>query len=389
MKKGLVIAGLAIAAVIAIVEGGQQLLEPDYSIAAKSHVTRESGVDTARRKVEADPASAANWAELGEAYLGDAKATGEPKMFELAKEAADRVLQFDTPHRKNARVVLAEVALSRDDFKTALNELAAIDGEFDEALGPRARALYGAGRYREAAEAATRFAEKRPSSEAFRWRGLTREAVGNVEGAERDLIAAIGLESKTDLDEAIANRHALAEFYLHTGDHGRAHRVLATALKVSEEARLNGLLGEIELASGKARPARAAFVRAFEKGRDPRWLVRQATAERESKMTEAFRGTIDLAIELLKGEIASGRTSRRALLAEALVESAKPGEIDLAATQIAEALADRRDFETLAVAIRIALLEGDMEKAKSGAAEIEASGVQRQSLRDLVRSAGG
>ncbi|MEK7358519.1 MAG: CDC27 family protein [Bdellovibrionota bacterium] len=249
--------------------------EPDYTITYIPQDRHASEIDVLRRKAESESASAMDWTELASAYLAEAKFSGDPNLLELAKEAADRVLQFDSPYRKNALLVQTDVLQRRGDHEKALALLDEIERETKEepeALALRAAALTSLGRFDEALKTAIALVQKRPSSAAHRTRALARENVGALDEAERDFIAAIGLEEKTDLSDAIENRFVLARFYFRKKELGRARRVLSPALKVSAEPRLNILLGEIELADGHEEKARSAFNLAYERDHDPKTL---------------------------------------------------------------------------------------------------------------------
>lgn len=316
--------------------------EPDYTIAVVSRERKASDVELHRKKLEADPANPALIADLAQAYLVEAKVTGDQKMYELAKETADRVLQIDSPHRAHALMIHAEVALARNQAMVAYDtaEMAnTFAPEDSDVTSVRVRANLAYGRYEEAERLATSLQVKRPSSESIRLRGIARESIGNFEGAERDLIAAIGLEEKADLPNAIENRVALTKFYLARGDLDRAKRVLAAALKVSNEARLLGLQGEIEFKDGKFDKAKSAYDSAFQKDHDPQYLIGQATTEKARGREAEFRTLIDLAVDALKAEVANSRAPRKMLFARALVLSAKPGEVELAARLVKEEMA--------------------------------------------------
>ncbi|MES2964228.1 MAG: tetratricopeptide repeat protein [Bdellovibrionota bacterium] len=389
MSKHVVVTLTLLAALVAAIFW--LVSEPDYSIHHVAQDRKLSDLQTLRARVESDPASAMNWAELATAYFAEAQASGDQKMFELAIDAADRVLQFDSPYRKNARLVLADVASARHDFERALRYLDETEKESPndvEVLPLRVIVLSGLGRYGEALKAAYELTEKKPSSASYRLRGIARESVGAFIEAERDYAAAIGLEEKTDLEGAIENRFHLARFYFRTGDPSRARRVLSPALKISEQAKLRGLLGEIELKEKNYDAARTAFETAQAIDKNPEWLVEQARVEKARGREERFRSLIDLAVELLKTEISAAPLAHPAALARALQLSAKSGELDLALELIKRELVKRQDVETLATAVRIALAQGDVARAKGWMAEIEKTGNRRDEFGELSRAVG-
>lgn len=254
----------------------------------------EGPVARAQAAIEANPRDGVALAELANAALLRFRETGDPSWYGTAEEAAQRALEVD-PENFRALDAMGELALSRHRFRDAIRwarlSLAAEPGHFAP-LGIEGDALIELGRYREGFMTIQRrlnllpdlpsysrgsyalelqgdragaiqvmelaVGAGAPGSEARTWTlvqlGLLRFGSGDLDGAERDMRAA--LDDRPGDARATAG---LARVLAARGQLDRAAELYEQALDRLPLPEHAAALAEVENARGNDEQARASI----------------------------------------------------------------------------------------------------------------------------------
>jgi tetratricopeptide (TPR) repeat protein len=179
-----------------------------------------------QRAVRADPASAAAYAGLGQAYLSRARETGDPSFLARAERAFDAALRRD-PRDLAALTGAGALAGQRHDFGGQLRLGRAAVSVAPALARPYtvlADAQLELGRYEAAARSIQRLLDIKPGLPAYSRASYYRELSGDLPGAVE------------------------------------AMRLAASAGGTAEnQAYVQALLGDLELVRGRAAAARAAY----------------------------------------------------------------------------------------------------------------------------------
>lgn len=211
-----------LAALIAVNGGhGLELPGPSRDVARSGDPVRD-----AQAAVRAAPGSAAAYALLGEAYLTRARETGDPSLYARAERAFDAGLRRD-PRELGALIGAATLAGVRHDFRAELRLGLAARRAAPDLARPYTvvfDAQIELGRYAAAERSVQRLVDLKPSLPAYARASYYRELTGDDGGA----IAAMRLA-------ASAGGTAEGIAYVQT------------------------LLGDLQLAHGRAAAARDAY----------------------------------------------------------------------------------------------------------------------------------
>jgi tetratricopeptide (TPR) repeat protein len=228
---GLVVALLAIGAVVLRPRGG-----PPPSAAATVPSPRvdevSRAIDAARVRLERVPGDWMTWAELGVAYVQQARVTGDPSHYARAEQALNRSLQVRPDDNAVALTGLGALAAARHDFAAALdlgNRSLAIDSYKAATYGVVADALVELGRYEESLTAIQKMVDLRPDTSSYARASYSFELRGDVTDAREVMLRA--LEAATGpTDAAFALEH-LAGLALDNGDPAAARSYVDDGLR--------------------------------------------------------------------------------------------------------------------------------------------------------------
>jgi tetratricopeptide (TPR) repeat protein len=219
--------------------------------------TTPERIATLRAGTRQDPANAATYAALGDAYYQRGRETGEPRWSGRAESAYEAALLRD-PREVTATVGLATVALARHDFARGL-ELAREARKQAPRLVRPYPALVDArielGRYAAAARTLDRMLALKPTLAAYSRLSYFRELNGDLPGAIEAMRLAVSAGGGTP-ESAAYVRTLLGDLELLRGDYAAAERLFRESLTVDPgyAPALEGL-AEIDAATGRSRPA--------------------------------------------------------------------------------------------------------------------------------------
>ncbi|HEY0486697.1 MAG TPA: tetratricopeptide repeat protein [Mycobacteriales bacterium] len=222
-----VAAGVALLAAVLLLGGGA-LLRPATGTGAPpptATATATAGQDLgaavarAQQRLRDVPADYTTWAELGLAYVQQARITADPTYYPRAEGALRRSLAVHPADNAPARVGLGALAAGRHDFAGALTEgrrALAIDPYDSAAYGVVGDALVELGRYDEAYRAIQRMVDLAPGTSSYARASYTWELRGDVSRARQDF--QLALDVAPSPDDAGFALYYLGELAWNAGD---------------------------------------------------------------------------------------------------------------------------------------------------------------------------
>lgn len=186
---------------------------------------RGAAVTRAQQRLHDVPGDYVTWAELGAAYVQQARVTADPSYYLKAQGALDRSLQVRRAGNSVALTGLAALAAARHDFARALDlgrRSLAIDGYSATTYGVVGDALVELGRYDEAFRAVQRMVDLRPDVASYARASYAWELRGDVRRARRAL--ELALEAAPSPDDQGFALYYLGELAWNAGDLQAAER---------------------------------------------------------------------------------------------------------------------------------------------------------------------
>jgi tetratricopeptide (TPR) repeat protein len=265
------------------------------ALSAGGDLGRPSGdaVADAQAAVRAAPASAPTYAALGEAYLGRARATGDPGFYSRADRAFGAALRRD-PGSVGALVGAGTLAGLRHDFTEQLrlgSEARRSAPDLARPLTVMADAQIELGRYDDAARSIQRLVNMKPGLPAYARVSYFRELNGDVDGAieaMRFAISAGGSPESSAYVETLLGDLELARG--HIAGARTAYRVALRDLPSFPQA-LTGL-ARVDAAGGDLRRAAARLRRSTDRLPLTGSLVLLAEVERAAGRTRAAKADL-------------------------------------------------------------------------------------------------
>ena len=176
-------------------------------------------IDAAQRELRDDPDDALTWAQLGSAYVEQARVTADPSFYEKAQGALDRSMQLQPQGNGEAMIGLGALANARHNFTQARDwalrarELRPATGEV---YGVLADALTQLGDAEGASAAVQRMLDTEPGVAAFTRASYDLELHGRVDDARLALQRALR-DSHSPATIAFCRYH-LGELAFNSGD---------------------------------------------------------------------------------------------------------------------------------------------------------------------------
>ncbi len=230
----LITAGL-VGTIITLADGDEaepRLTAPSTATSSPATLEGESTLERLEELVEDRPKDAAMLAALGQAYVQEARITGDPTYYPQAEERLQQSLEVKADGNLAALVGQSSLAAARHDFVAALDwaeQAAAVAPEDANTQGVLGDALLELGRYDEAFDAFQRMVDLRPAFAAYARVSYAQELQGDIDGAAATMEAA--LDSATGPADAAYAQHYLGELEWNRGQPDRAVDLYRKALR--------------------------------------------------------------------------------------------------------------------------------------------------------------
>lgn len=190
-------------------------------------------IESLQRSVAANPADAAAYAQLGDAYLQRARETGGTALYERAERAIEEALQRD-PNELTAVIGAGTLALARHDFREGLRL-----GERARRLAPTAVRPYAVivdaqielGRYSDAQRSLQAMVNSKPNLASYSRVSYYRQLTGDLDGAVEAMKLAVSASG--DSGESATYVHSLlGELNIDRGHYRQARDSFLAALAI-------------------------------------------------------------------------------------------------------------------------------------------------------------
>ncbi len=171
------------------------------------------------------------FAELGLAYVAQARVTADPSWYPKAEAVLRRSLRLQPDENVDGSLGIGALELARHDFAAALRQgrrASELDPYSADAYGVIGDALLELGRYDRAFEAFQTMVDTRPDLASYARVAYARELIGDVSGAERAMRMAF--DSAGSLSDSAWTAYQLGELAFGSGDVGSARGWYARGL---------------------------------------------------------------------------------------------------------------------------------------------------------------
>ena len=222
-----------------------------------------------------EPANDASWAELGQAYLQQARLTADPSYYGKAAAALATSLRLRPHGNVEALVGEATLAAGQHEFARALrlaDQAISLNSYGASAYAVRADALTELGRYPEARQAVQKLLNLRPGVDSFARASYQYELRGQTEQARFAMQRAAD-ETQVPADKAFA-LHYLGELAFNAGETTTALQQDDAALVV-DPSYVPSIAGRARslAASGDRPGALAAYREAVQRQPQPTYVI--------------------------------------------------------------------------------------------------------------------
>jgi tetratricopeptide (TPR) repeat protein len=191
----------------------------------------DGGIASLQQRLREIPDDWRGFAQLGLAYVAQARVTADPSWYPKAEGVLRRSLRLQPDENVDGALGIGALDLARHDFAAALREgrrASDLNPYSADAYGVIGDALLELGRYDRAFEALQTMVDTRPDLASYARVAYARELVGDVPGAERAMRLAFDAAG-TPSDSAWTT-YQLGELAFGSGDVGSARAWYARGL---------------------------------------------------------------------------------------------------------------------------------------------------------------
>ncbi|QKV95794.1 tetratricopeptide repeat protein [Streptomyces sp. NA02950] len=189
-------------------------------------------ISALQQHLRAEPKDATGWAQLGSAYVEQARGTGDPTRYPQAQKAFARSLTVQPRDNDAALAGRASLAAARHDFRGALRDAdkaLKVNAYSQAAMAVRVDALVELGRYQDAKKAAEHADATRPGIPVFTRLAYVLELRGDPAKARTVLLRA--KDSASSPSDIAYVSTALGQLAWGQGRYDTARKAYDTALR--------------------------------------------------------------------------------------------------------------------------------------------------------------
>jgi tetratricopeptide (TPR) repeat protein len=227
------------------------------NLAARSGARLDTAINAAQVRLRRVPKDWPTWAQLGSAYVQQARITADPSYYPKAQGALQRSLQLESATNWQAMVGMGALSNARHDFRTGLDW-----GRRAQRANPSNGSVYGViadaltqlGQYPQARDAVQQMLNVAPGVPSFTRASFDFEQHGQVREARDALNRA--LQIATDPADIAFCRYYLGELAYNNGDLTEARRQYEAGLAADSTYQLPSAgLAKVDAASGRTAKA--------------------------------------------------------------------------------------------------------------------------------------
>jgi tetratricopeptide (TPR) repeat protein len=227
------------------------------NIAAHGAARLDTAINAAQRRLHQVPKDWSTWAQLGSAYVQQARITADPSYYSKAQGALQQSLQLESATNWQAMVGMGALSNARHDFHGALDW-----GRRAQQVNPSSGGVYGViadaltqlGQYPQARDAVQQMLNVAPGVSSFTRASYDFEEHGQVPQARDALNRAV--QDSTDPADIAFCRYYLGELAFNDGDLPEAHSQYQAGLAADPTYQmLHAGLAKVDAASGQTAKA--------------------------------------------------------------------------------------------------------------------------------------
>ncbi len=330
-----------------LIAGTPSLYAYPFSLSLKgdNQQTVESAIASFQGRVQQHPADGLDRAALAGAYLKMARVTGAANWYLLAEQEARQSLANLPFNNDGAVMVLAEIAQAKHEFAEAVRLAEQISGA--KSLTVVVTSKLAMGQLAEAETAANAMVNFVPSLGSLSFRGLTRMARGDHEGALRDFQQAIAAEDPSEQRGSAQVRTFLGRLYAEQGKTEQAEQLYREALEIVPGYPLALLhLAQLETRLGHYRAAKHDYSQ-LSASVVQQGVALQGIARINSLQGRATEAKWQEAETVLRQQIDQNALGHRRDLAHLLLERGRDRDVSEVIALMQTETQNRRDAETL------------------------------------------
>jgi tetratricopeptide (TPR) repeat protein len=227
------------------------------NIAARRAAKLDSAINAAQQRLRRVPKDWPTWAQLGSAYVEQARITADPSFYPKAEGALQRALQLESATNWQAMVGMGALSNARHDFLGALDwgrRAQQVNPSNGSVYGVIADALTQLGRYPQARDAVQQMLNVAPGVPSFTRASYDFEQHGQVPQARDALDRALQIAS--DPADVAFCRYYLGELAFNNGDLPEARRQYEAGLAADPSYRMpRAGLAKVDAAAGRTAKA--------------------------------------------------------------------------------------------------------------------------------------
>lgn len=335
----------------------------------RSGTNLENEIAFYKKRLTQNPESAPDRTSLASAYLKKARMSSENKWYVLAGDEALKSLASQPVYNSQAKLVLAQVAEARHDFKKAIqiaDDVLQTGRGVESALAVKTTSYIGMGKLNQAEKSAALLLSQSPSASSHALYAQAMIAQNKDKKAVEELHDALGYEQPGEKFTSAWIRTLLGQIYARKGEAEKAEKLYRESLRIlPDNLMAMASLAELKMSLKHYGEAGTLYERAFAVSGQPSYLYflsRVKTMQGSAPDAEYYQKRAE---RLMRKEIKHGCFGHRSLLARLLLDRGKTKDMKEALSLMKKEIFLRCDKQTLQVYSLALSRAGDFQRAQN------------------------